>query len=76
MRHFLAALILGVFAAPAFACLNDQELPSHEREFRSQYRGSEPPTASSESTKHYLAYGLGGAMLVGAVAMTQIGRRG
>jgi hypothetical protein len=39
MRRPLAllALVLAGLAGPAAACINDDELPSHEREFRSQY---------------------------------------
>lgn len=75
MRHVLAALIVAAFAAPAFACLNDQELPSHEREFRSQYRGSEPPAKTSESPNYFRAYGAGGALLLGATVLTCLPRR-
>jgi len=77
MRHLLAALVLAAFAAPAFACLNDVELPSHEREFRSQYRGSEgPPTPPSESSNSWLIYAASGVMLGGAAVLTFKPRRG
>jgi len=41
MGRTLAFLALLGLAAPAvaLACMNDKELPQHEREFRSQYRG-------------------------------------
>ena len=37
MRFVLACLLLACPAAPARACLNDREVDSAEREFRSRY---------------------------------------
>lgn len=37
MRRLLLVLALLLAVPPARACINDRELPSHEREFRSQY---------------------------------------
>lgn len=49
MRSLLSAAVLVLTVAPAAACLNDSEVRGHEREFRSQYRGTKPPAAPSES---------------------------
>lgn len=73
MRRIFAILALAGFAGPALACINDIELPKYEREFRSQYKNTTPPAAepsSSEPNRHYLMFGAGGAMLVGATVMT------
>jgi hypothetical protein len=43
MLRLLACLVLAWFACPATACINDVELPNHEREFRSQYRRQTAP---------------------------------
>jgi hypothetical protein len=69
MRKLLAALMLAALAGPAIACINDIELKSHEREFRSQYRASPQPAPKSESadpahTRILLASGA--VLLVGA----------
>ena len=37
MRLILAVFACVSLAGPAFGCLNDRELPRHEREFRSDY---------------------------------------
>src|SRR5947209_2033862 len=48
MRLLLIGLVIAGLTSPAIACINDIELPSHEREFRSQYRGPQtPPSAPS-----------------------------
>ena len=75
MRQFFAVLALIAFAGTAAACGNDSELPRAEREFRSSYRdldGSPMPqesigTEPSSVTSLGVA---GGAMLVGATAVT------
>ena len=79
MRRLLTAAALTVFAAPAVACINDSELPGHEREFRSSYQHSDyrPPSPPAESSRPYV---LGGAGLVvagvgvGLVYRTRLGR--
>jgi hypothetical protein len=81
MYRLLACLVLAVFAGPAAACINDTELPGHEREFRSHYLGPAvtppPPSTSAEPPDYQLMYGGGVALLVGAavVALTGGGRR-
>jgi hypothetical protein len=73
MKRLLACLVLAVLAAPAAACLNDVELPSHEREFRSQYNLSTPPPApaleSTEPIGNPLLLGGGTVLLIGALGL-------
>jgi hypothetical protein len=38
MTRLLACLVVIGFAATAGVCINDEESPKHEREFRSQYQ--------------------------------------
>lgn len=80
MHRLLSCLALAVVVDPAHACLNDVELPAHEREFRSQYRGpaatppshpSEPPGRPSNS----LLIGAGATLLAGGLALALAGRR-
>jgi hypothetical protein len=64
-----------VFTGLAPACENSVELPRHEREFRSQYRGSSvapeaSPSAPESGPSAWLLFGAGGAMLASAVGMT------
>ncbi len=80
MSRFVAGLALAVSAAPAAACINDVELPNHEREFRSQYRGpAVPPTVSpAEPTNrpgNGLLIGTGVVLLTAATAFALAGRR-
>ncbi|MDA1230281.1 MAG: hypothetical protein O2856_05865 [Planctomycetota bacterium] len=69
---FTAAIIS--MSSIAGACLNDSELPDHEREFRSQYLDSqlmtsqENPYQRSDGTLLFSA--AGGVMLASAVGMT------
>ena len=50
MRRFLISLAcLLAVAGGASACLNDSELPGHEREFRSSYKRQAPPPSPSDS---------------------------
>jgi hypothetical protein len=68
VRRLLTMTALVAFAGPAAACINDSELPGHEREFRSSYQQSdyrppEPPT----HTRAYIVGGTGVLLaLVGA----------
>jgi hypothetical protein len=76
--RLLAVLALAAFAGPAAACINDGELPNHEREFRSQYRGSPPPVTSPEPSgrpSNGVLIGAGVSLLVAATALTLFGRR-
>ena len=80
MFRSLACLILVFAVSPAMACINDAELPHHEREFRSQYRGQVAPTPApahepSDRPNVGLLYGAGGLFLIGAIALTFTGRR-
>ena len=43
MRPLIASVLI---AAPAVACINDSELPTHEREFRSSYQADHKPATS------------------------------
>ena len=76
----LGCLALIGFANPAAACINDVELPSHEREFRSQYLGpaslaSTLPSDPNGSPNSGLLLGVGAALLSGAFVMTLTGGR-
>ncbi len=84
MRRFLpgfltAAVLLGLAALPARACINDREVNNAEREFKSHYVDPTPseaaPAASpSPSTGDHLEfYGpltMGGLLLIGAFVQT------
>jgi len=78
MRHLLACLVLVGLTAPVAACLNDIELPAHEREFRSQYRGTPskptPPPNGYESVNRLLAVA-GVALLAGAPVLVWVSSR-
>ena len=60
--------------APATACMNDNESPTHEREFRSQYgqfaglHSTDEP-ASPRSVGSNVLLGGGAVLLVGAFAL-------
>lgn len=80
MLRLLACLVLAWSACPAAACINDVELPGHEREFRSQYRGQSdsPPAPAAETPAtpgHPLLFGGGGILLIGAFGLVVVGRR-
>lgn len=73
MHVLLTCIVLAGFAGPASACINDNESPTHEREFRSQYGGlaSRSPAASSVPAYpvgHKLLAGSGAVLLIGAFA--------
>jgi hypothetical protein len=65
VRRLLILAVLAVFTAPAAACINDSELPGHEREFRSSYQQStyQPP----EPETYTRSYVLGGTGILLAV---------
>jgi hypothetical protein len=80
MRRLLACLALLVLtAAPAAACINDGELPSHEREFRYQYRERTAPPSYSParwlSPGAQMLIGSGLVLMTGAVVVVLNGRR-
>ena len=76
MRRVLAGLTAALAAGPAAACINDVELPTHEREFRSQYNRPTPPpappVAESAAPSDPAAYspgaGVGGLILLAGAA--------
>jgi hypothetical protein len=82
MRLGFALLILVGIAAPAAACINDSELPNHEREFRSNYGEPTSPTPPppkpldlARFPSHPMLLGTGTALLTGAFLVTANGRR-
>ena len=76
MSRLLACLALGAGAGPVAACINDVELPAHERE----YRGPDatqpvtPPEPTGQPSTGLLI-GTGAVLLVGAVALARPDRR-
>ena len=94
MRHRLLAsmlagfLSLGVWTAPAQACLNDSETKTRETEFKLQYPngsrdpGTAAPTDKAETSYFtYMRFGVGGILgmagfgmgaAVGVVALRKI----
>lgn len=82
MRLGLALAILAGIAAPAAACINDSELPGHEREFRSNYgEPTSPPPPPPRALDfagfptHPMLLGTGTALLTGAFLVTVNGKR-
>jgi hypothetical protein len=73
MRRLFALLAFAAAAAPAVACINDSELPSHEREFRSSYQAERKPEPLDSGYKQYIpgtAAAVGGVLLLGAGIIT------
>jgi hypothetical protein len=72
MIRRMVCLALLAFPLPAIACMNDDELPAHEREFRSQYVDATPvepgPSLVPVSSRVLIAGGL--ALLAGAAVVT------
>jgi hypothetical protein len=69
MARFIVCVAALALARPATACLNDNELPAHEREFRSEYvRGFIAPAATPRAPSFWLPAGIGTALLIGACA--------
>ena len=79
MSRLLACLVLAAGAGPVAACINDIELPTHEREFRSQYRAPDAPaTVSPEPDGRPgtgLLVGAGVVFLVAGTVVAVAGRR-
>jgi hypothetical protein len=68
-RFFATLACLFALCGAACACLNDSELPGHEREFRSSYKREMPPEQQYEPPHNgtpLVLYGTGGALLAGA----------
>jgi hypothetical protein len=76
-RLSTACVALALLAAPASACINDAELPQHEREFRSRYNRSEPPPTPppSDYPSSTPWLGAGVALLIGGAAWALFGGR-
>jgi hypothetical protein len=70
-------LALALFAGPASACINDVELPTHEREFRSEYaRSASPvPRAIANPINYWVLVGSGAVLLTGAATVALVGGR-
>lgn len=68
VRNLISAALVIALSAPAFACINDSELVSHEREFRSQYQQSEYQPPQPEQVSSARSYLLGGSGLFMALA--------
>jgi hypothetical protein len=70
MRTLISTILVLALSTPAFACINDSELISHEREFRSQYQESQyqPPQPEQLSSARPYLLGSSGLLmtLVGA----------
>jgi hypothetical protein len=72
MRRLFASLAaLAVVGSPAVACINDSELPGHEREFRSSYQAGRKPGGESQSFLQQ--YGPGTAAIAGGVLLLGAG---
>lgn len=73
-RLFAAIAVLIAASAPTVACINDSELPGHEREFRSSYQnGRQPasaPSAGWQAQVPTVLYAAGAALVVGAGFVT------
>jgi hypothetical protein len=68
-KHVFAFVATLLVAASASACINDSELPGHEREFRSQYN---TPTAVSPNRSESQSFAMmpvlslaAGALVIG-----------
>ncbi|MBO0700126.1 MAG: hypothetical protein J2P46_17130 [Zavarzinella sp.] len=61
MRHLFSLAAVLALSGPALACVNDTELRSHEREFRSQYQESQYEPPQPMQTASNRPYYLGGA---------------
>lgn len=74
MRRLVTSLAaVAALTGPAVACINDSELPGHEREFRSSYQNDRPPSSSSARWQAYAPtalYSAGGALAVAAGFVT------
>ena len=68
MRHLLAFATVLALSGPALACINDTELISHEREFRSQYQDSHYSPPQSDAVGSSSLYVLGGVGALMALA--------
>lgn len=78
LRFFCLFMASALTTGAVSACLNDSELPDHEREFRSQYLSTEmtsvdePASTPVQPTVLTMA---GCGLVAGAMAMTAFRRR-
>jgi hypothetical protein len=65
MRKLLSIAALLALSSPVLACLNDTELISHEREFKSQYQESQyqPPAPTPVSSARPYVLGSTGILM-------------
>jgi hypothetical protein len=72
LRGLLVCAVLAGLGGRATACINDNESPAHEREFRSQYGGrlAGLPSTNHETyrhpDRHDLLLGGGAFLLIGS----------
>ena len=72
IRMLACGFCLAILAGSASACINDKELPRHEREFRSNYKGQPAPSPKPEapaSPDYRPIQGGGAALLVAALGV-------
>ena len=72
MRAILSIALALALVGPSFACINDTELYSHEREFKSQYQESQyvpPQPAEVSKAQPYLMSGAGILMAIAGTAL-------
>jgi hypothetical protein len=70
MRWLITAMSLILVASVAAACVNDREVDTREREFKSQYMTPRPPEpVSPEPSNVPLAVAGGGLLLLTAAAV-------
>ena len=74
---FVVTLLVGVNTANA--CLNDSELPNHEREFRSQYLNQEFTSRETDRGRfvdqEWMLSAAGISLLGGAIGLSWFGAR-
>ncbi len=74
MRRLFTLFAIAVAASPALACINDSELPGHEREFRSSYQADRKPAEPAQPLLQQYATGtvaaVGGVLLLAAGVIT------
>ncbi len=75
IRRFVGLIVLASCSSIASACINDEEAPAHEREFRSSYLVASNRFASKdESSGQFIneawLYAGGAVMVIGALAFS------
>jgi len=75
MRHLLSVAAALALSGPALACINDTELKSHEREFRSQYQDSQYQPPDPDQVSSTRPYYMGGAGVLMALTGTVVFQR-